>query len=65
MAISWDLLIFNGWYLQFLVGSMHTFKIVKNQKLILGYWEIALIQHGDKILSLVLYLHEFSKLKRA
>ena len=42
MAISWDVLIFSGWYLLFLVGSFHTFKIVKNQKIIiLGYWEIA------------------------
>ena len=38
MTISWDLLIFSS-YLLYLGGWFHTFKIVKNQKMIiLGYW---------------------------
>ena len=43
IAISWNLLIFGGWYALCLVDSIHTFKLVKNQSIIiLGYWEIAL-----------------------
>ena len=32
LTISWDLLIFSSWYLLYLVGWFHPFKIVKNQK---------------------------------
>ena len=43
IAKSWDLLMFGGWYLLCLVSSIHTFKIVENQKIIiLGYREIYL-----------------------
>ena len=44
MTISWNLLIFSGWYLELLARFIHTFKIAKNQKtIIFGYWEVALV----------------------